>query len=186
MIWTLAGALLAAVAGVASTRRSSSVTSGALEAARVDLARPTVETGPNSGPRIDQMLAEVHMPPGNPWCAAALTAWMRAGAASARVPPPLAGGALARDWIPQFQALDRWHDVAELRAGRGLRAGDVLVWRRGPSHTTMGHIGIAESVSPQGDTAHTLEGNSGPDGARVARMVRALGDPLLLGAGELG
>ena len=152
-----------------------------LDAARADLN--VRETSPNSGPRVAEMLATVGLQPPQPWCAAAVTTWLRSAAKGLGVEPPVKGSALAQEIGRQLQRAGRWIDVAQIGdARRTLRPGMLLVWYRGPRESGLGHVGVIEEVV-DGQHLKTIEGNSGALGDGVWRMSRSSSDPLLLGAG---
>lgn len=140
--------------------------------------------GRNAGPRIRAMLGLVGcVPPAN-WCAAAVSTWIAEAAAELGVEAPCCSAG-ARALGAQLRTLGRWVDRVDVRPEH-LIPGSVLVWARGDLHDPAewrGHTGLLEGAD--GQELHTVEGNSGPAGDRVARMVRRLDDPALLGLGLL-
>jgi hypothetical protein len=171
------------------------VASGSLGLALLDryraaLAMPVVESPPNSnrGPWIDDALRMCGLDPTKGrfnWCAACWTKCANEAATATGHTLPIAGGAGAKAIKDQFIAAKQWIPAHEL-AGR-IEPGMTLVWDRSDGttgHEWWGHIGIVESVRASG-TIVTIEGNSGPQGDRVAMMARSLTDPRLIGAGWL-
>ena len=167
-----------------SSRSSTPLGGGAgiLAEARRALEQGVVESAANTGPVVDTYLRAVgYNPPAN-WCAAAVTAWMRAAYRKLGGDPPIAGGARAKAFKEQLEQLGRWIPRERLKPS-DIRPGMIAVWHRGEPGSWTGHIGVIERV--EGTTLHTIEGNSGPRGDRVASMRRELADPRLLGVGSL-
>jgi len=163
--------------------RPRSFAESVLEGATADL--DVRETGYNTGPRVDQMLRNLGLSPGQPWCAAAVTTWIREAAERTGMEAPIAGSALAQEVGRQLQQAGRWFDVGELGDAREtLRPGMVVVWYRGPREEGKGHIGLVERVIDE-QRFETIEGNSGDLGDGVWRRQRETTNPLLLGAGWL-
>jgi hypothetical protein len=138
------------------------------------------EGGGNCGPRVNEYLHNVGLNPGNEWCAAAVTTWLREAAQKLGVEPTVPGGAAAKAFISQFQNVNRWIPRAKLadRAAPGMivvfdRTADPNDWR--------GHIGVVESVDSNG--LHTIEGNSGPRCDAVVRKTHRFDESRLRGAG---
>jgi hypothetical protein len=161
-----------------------------LEIAAADVARPTVESGPNRSPEIDAMLAQVGQAPGQNWCAAWVIdvilraaiglvldlSWLAKSASAKAVGSSFAGGravgaklVLARDATPE-----------------NVPPGSVAYWDRSdpsrPETSWWGHIGFVREWLDAGRFA-SLEGNSGADGRRCALMTRLKADPRLIGFG---
>lgn len=136
----------------------------------------------NAGPVIDRWLAEVGATSPNNWCAASVAHWLRTACKNLGVPMPIVGSGGAKATMAQFVAAKRWVPIADARKRPDqLRPGMVPVWHRGAAGAWTGHIGVLEAVIGPG-LFTSIEGNSG-DGTEVARMVRHLSDPLLLGFG---
>lgn len=130
-----------------------------LSAARSYLG--TRETEKNSGPEIDEWLAYVHQPPGKPWCAAYTVAMSVKAAKACGVdnPCPRTAGAL-RMW-----------ELAPDSCKTQLPApGDIFVLDTGEPGGA-GHVGIVETVSPDGKTITSIEGNSNQAGSREGDSV---------------
>lgn len=173
--------------------RGPSALGEAVVAAAVDsLAAGVAEVPPgsNSGPIVEAWLRAVGVSGPASWCAAGVTAWLRAAAEAIGVSCPVAGSAGARALGAQFRAAGRWAGGWQARAPWAsprcvpvlhLYPGQVVVWMRGEPAGWQGHVGILERF--EGSALHTIEANSGPSGDRVARMVRSLDDPRLLGFG---
>lgn len=154
-----------------------------LERARADLS--VVEVEHNSSPRIAEYAANFGLTPPLNWCAVATSTWILEAAKRLGVEPPIDGSAVAKNVRDQLIGKGSWTPIEALKASE-VRPGDVAVWHRGDPGAWSGHVGVVESVSADGHALNTIEGNSGPQGDRVARMVRGLDDPLLLGVGRLG
>lgn len=179
-------------AASSSAAGSSSLGLAMLDVARQDLQAAFTEHGSNAGPEIEELyLQPLGFGPGNPYCAAAMSSWLRRalsrlgqGAANVR------GGGLAKAWRDQFKSAGAWRP-APIRA-EDLAPGDVLVFDRSvpgdPSTSSRGHIAIVEQV---GDSAaQTIEANAssfgGSSPAAVSRMTRPYADGRLLGRGRVG
>jgi hypothetical protein len=118
--------------------------------------------GSNNSPRIAQYRAATAGAPGpGPWCAY-FTSWL---ARSAGVPVGEHGQGFG-----SVDALYAWAQrsgrAVPASSGQDPRPGDLIVWDE--------HIGIVESVRPDG-SIQTIEGNSSD---RVSRRVHAKGDAL--------
>ena len=154
-----------------------------LARAVADLEAGVRESAPNDGDRIGQYLRACGAAPPAHWCAAAVTAWLREAAVELRASPPIPGSAGAKTIMAQLQQAGRWISAAELlRDPSRLRPGMIAVWHRGDPGAWTGHVGCVLERG-EGTTFASVEGNSGPKGDRVARMVRDLRDPRFLGAG---
>ena len=137
--------------------------------------------GSNDGPKIREYLEAVGVKEPASWCAAAASAWLALAAAELGVDEPVASSASALQLAQHFVEADLWipaHEAASCAA-----PGMMVFWRRPPS-AWHGHVGVIEHVFGDGTFA-TIEGNSGPHGDRVARMIRRFDDPLLYGVGRL-
>lgn len=148
------------------------------------------DLGHNDGVRIREMMAPWGGKPGQNWCAFATSTWIKLGAADALVEPPIPGSGGAQAIMAQFKAVKRWISAAEARKNPSLvRAGLVPVWDRSvagdPSKSWWGHVGVTTGPADASGKFPTIEGNSGIDGARCARMERALSDGRLFGFGVL-
>ena len=188
---TLAAVTLAAISLAVARASAKGGRFGAELVARAleDLER-VVETAHNSGPIVDRYLADVGANPGDNWCAAASSAWIRDAAersGDARIlgVVQLTGGAKATADGPKRAG---WYvPASELpRAPAELHAlvppGSVSIWDRSqPAGSSWpGHIGVLEKWTGPAEY-QSIEGNSGPAGDRVARMVRTVEDPRLEG-----
>lgn len=154
------------------------------------------DLGKNDGRRIREYFAGSRVRPPANWCAAATSTWIREAARVLGVAPPIPGSLQARQLRDQIReaarqpgSSARWHEAEELRRDPALlRPGMVVVWDRSdpgrPETSWQGHVGIVVG-HPDGRTFATVEGNSGDQGDRVARMSRSLADPRLLGAGAV-
>lgn len=148
------------------------------------------DLGHNDGVRIREMMKPFGVLPGSNWCAVALSAWLRDGAADAGVVPPIAGSAGAQAIMAQFKAAKRWLSASEARKNpRLVRPGMVPVWDRAtlgkPETSWFGHIGLTITGAEDDGNFRAIEGNSGANGAHVETMARHLGDARLFGFGLL-
>jgi hypothetical protein len=117
------------------------------------------ETSRNSGPEVDEWLAGVGLGPGYSWCAAWVYAMHDVAARACGVanPCPRTAGAL-RLWA-----------LADPACRETLAApGDVFVLDHGHG---LGHVGIVELVTPDGETVVTIEGNTNAAGSREGDQV---------------
>lgn len=144
-----------------------------------------VETSHNSGKEIDAYLKAVKEAPGSNWCAAAVSAWLKDAYAAVGRPCPvsLVSGAKllgrnleAAGWRRVPRALGNYQNVPP---------GSIPVWDRSAPGTPAyyGHIGVLTAWPwPQASSGgfETVEGNSGTDGKRVARMQRRQNDAKLM------
>ncbi len=119
-----------------------------IEIARKNIGIPTTDS-------INMWLSFVNLPPGNPWCAAAQSAWLH----QANIKEPLLKTGLARNYI--YETPKRLH----VSAGRVLAGvvtmpmGSIVVYQRG--ETIFGHIGtITEDWS--GPNGVYISGNTSP------------------------
>jgi hypothetical protein len=167
---TTTGALGAtgATTGAAGAIAPAAAPSGNTPAARmVALAQAEVgqaeqPLGSNNSPRIAQYRSATAGAPGpGPWCAY-FTSWL---ARSAGTPVGEHGQGFG-----SVDALYAWAQrsgrAVPASSGQDPRPGDLIVWDE--------HIGIVESVRPDG-SIQTIEGNSSD---RVSRRVHAKGDAL--------
>jgi hypothetical protein len=117
--------------------------------------------GSNRGPEVEQYLASVHLPPGNPWCAAFVSWCVREAVKEVGGPPEFvaSGGALGLLRINPGLAVDQPGDEAcyifAIDHGGG-----------------KGHAGL---WVPRG---LTIEGNSNETGSREGYMVCRLTRPI--------
>jgi hypothetical protein len=161
-----------------------------LAIAKSDFDAAFVEQGNNMGPEIEALYLEpLGLAPGTPFCAAAMTSWLRRAEAWTGRKANVAGGALAKGWRAQFIEAGAWKE-APLSAA-DIHTGDVLVWDRSqpdkPETAHRGHIGIVDHVTA--DFAYTIEGNASsfnvPTPLAVTQVERRLDDPRLLGVGRI-
>lgn len=161
----------------------ASLEAAVLAEAQAALEAGVAETSPNDGPVVGQYLRDAGVTPPASWCAAAARAWMHAAAKRLGIAPPVQGSPGAKAFVAQLDAVGRWTPREKLTAA-DLLPGRIIAWHRGAPGAWTGHIGVIERYDGNGQI-HTIEGNSGPNGDRVARMMRRLDDPLLLGVGRL-
>lgn len=107
------------------------------------------------------------------WCASFVSYCLEEAAAAAGIPCPVKRSAGAKRLFKNAQ-----------RAGGTLetepRAGDLVLWHRGPRGSWKGHIGIVSATHPDG-TFHAIEGNRGRYPASVDVFKHQLGEAGLLG-----
>jgi hypothetical protein len=130
--------------------------------AQAEVGQAEQPPGSNNSPRIAQYRSATAGAPGpGPWCAY-FTSWLARGA-----------GVPVGDHGQGFGSVDALYAWAQ-KSGRAIPAssgqdpkpGDLIVWDE--------HIGIVESVRPDG-SIQTIEGNSSD---RVSRRVHQKGDAL--------
>jgi len=128
-----------------------------LAAVQAEVGQAEAPPGSNDSPRIAEYRSATPAAPGpGPWCAY-FTSW-----AARRAGMPLGPNG---EGFGSVDALYSWAQGAgrAVAAGSGMppQPGDLIVWDE--------HIGVVESVRPDG-TVETIEGNSS---ARVARRTHA-------------
>lgn len=159
-----------------------------LAAAIADLhAGVDEDLGKNDGTEIREMakMSPGGWGPGGNWCAVAASAWLAVGC-----PGLVPGSHGAKALLEQLRHARgvRVASAAELRRDPSLlRPGALMFWDRAiagrPETSWWGHVGVEERV--QDGAPLCIEGNSGADGRRVARMRRPLSDPTLIAAAIL-
>jgi hypothetical protein len=159
-----------------------------LERARGDIG--VVETTPNGGPRVDEMLKNVGLGTGYNWCAAAVSTWIFEAASILGMAKPIQGSGLAKAVMAQLQDTKNsrvgWIDAVALRqAPTSVKPGMIAVWNRGAPGSGLGHIAVVERGLDQAGTFGTIDGNSGTGSDRVQRNTRQINDPALLGMGYI-
>lgn len=150
----------------------SKFTDALLQACRTTLG--VRETAPNAGPGINAWLAGVGLPPGKSWCAAYVHGMHQTAADDCGVmnPCPKTGS-----------AMHIW-DLAPEACRQTLPApGDVYVLDHGHG---LGHVGIVETVRPDGAVATEISGNTNMEGSREGNaVVRHAGPPEVSHGGRL-
>lgn len=137
----------------------------ALTERALDIAASQVgvrEVGRNRGPRVEEYLASVGLPPGNSWCAAFVHWCFQRAADELMLPPPLPKtGGVHKLW----RRIDVGFKVPRPTVG-SLFFHD--------SGGGLGHVGFVAGV--RGDEIDTIEGNTDDGGSRegdgVMRRVR--------------
>lgn len=112
--------------------------------------------GRNRGPQIERWLANVHLEPGDAWCAAFAWSVLDESAKGLKMDNPL----------PKFaSAAKLWKRAPEhMRSGRCTR-GSIFVHFTDPENIHgYGHVGFVLGVD--GDHMMTVEGNTDDDGGR--------------------
>lgn len=134
----------------------SDLVTGAITIAQTLLG--TKETGKNSGPLIDKMLAEVGLQPGASWCAAFVHHCFQQAANALDVlnPCPRTGG-----------VLKLWELAPDVSKLYMPTRGAIVIMDHGMGH---GHCGIIESVNG-GGLIETIEGNTNRGGSREGDSV---------------
>jgi hypothetical protein len=119
--------------------------------------------GSNRSPEIDDYLKRVGCPVGQPWCAAAVSAWFRdCGAA---VPPKL--GASTDEWMRWAKEHQLWTSTPGI--------GCAVVYGKGEDAE---HIGVVVRLTPR---AWTVEGNTSLGGAAEREGIAVDLKPLNVG-----
>ena len=122
--------------------------SGDLRTALVEVFRAALaagireEGGPNRGPEVEAYLDAVGLGPGQPWCAAMVSAEGEdaALAAGVRWPLPLSGA--VHILVAGARAAGRWHALGD---GYTPEAGDLPIYGRAgerPDRGGRGHVGV--------------------------------------------
>lgn len=132
--------------------------------------------GANRGPHINDFLAHVGLPPGNPWCTAFTSFCIHKAAAEIGVQTdfPKTG------WTPALPPYARKKGAlitrAEIDAGVKPKPGWVALFYY-PNLHRVAHSGIVERLLPVGLVV-TIEGNTNNEGSRegykVCRRIRRL------------
>jgi len=118
--------------------------------------------GSNAGPRVNQYLASVGLPPGNPWCMA-FAVWSAIQECNGRgVPLPIMKtGSCSAQWNSGLQ---------KGQAVTSPKKGDMFLCRGGSSgHYHCGYV----AADPVNGYFKTIEGNSNTDGSSNGYMVVA-------------
>jgi hypothetical protein len=163
----------------ASTRPEGDFLQAVLKTAAAEEARKVREVPMNSnrGPVVEEYLARVHVPAGNPWCCAFVYyCFDEAAKALKRTNPMVRTG----------RCLDHWNRAPAAGASRTLaakaakdpslvRAGMVFIMDHGSGR---GHTGLVEKVA--GGLISTIEGNTDAsktrEGGGVYRLIRKIVD----------
>jgi hypothetical protein len=125
--------------------------------------------GSNKGPQVDAYLKSVGLNGGYSWCMAFVywcvdeVARTGEGMKQCKVNPLIKTGGVLR----------QWNEVPRERRKTTPEQGDIFIMDFGKG---TGHTGFVESVD--GDSVHTIEGNTNDEGSRegyeVARRVRKI------------
>ena len=149
-----------------------------LQRAKSDLSNQVKEDlGANDGKRIREYFKNLNSSSGQPWCAAAVSTWMKEAGGG---PVPGALGAL--NIGRQFKSAGKWVDKKDIKPEH-LSPGNIVVWTRPSGGPGAGHIGVISSSS--GSSFTSIEGNSGPQGDRVYENSHSINDGKLVGIGIL-
>jgi len=155
--------------------RSSSFGANVLARAKADMG-VTEELGDNDGKRIREYFRYYNMAAGQPWCAAAISAWMKEAGGG-----PIAGAVGVREILRQFTQAGRYVPRSKITPDVMI-PGNIAMWSRGPN-PSFGHIGIIDTSDGKNFTS--IEGNSGPQGKNVVKNSHTVNDATLLGIGLL-
>jgi hypothetical protein len=150
--------------------------------ALADVDRIVESGGKNRGPEIDAALAEVGQAPGQNWCAALLSRWVRRAFQIAGVSPKFAGTAGAKATGYAAAAAGELVKAPDMNP-ENCPPGTIVFWDRSPGEpfsSWEGHIGVLiRWTSPASFVS--AEANSGAQADRVALMPRRKDDPRLIG-----
>lgn len=155
-----------------------------LQHALADLRAGVREIAYNDGPRIREYAQVFGLVPPINWCSVAVGTWLREAADEYDFRLPIKGSPAAKTTMSQFIKAGLWTPRKGLHEGV-LVPGNIVVWHRGAPGAWTGHIGIIEDRDSDSGDLLTVEGNSGPNGDKVARMRREVDNRLLLGVGRL-
>lgn len=123
----------------------------------------------NTGPQVDQYLSAVHLPPGQPWCAAFWYWCIRHAALELHETVPVICSGSCRQiatWGEAHGLLDSTPQVGDA----------FLRWATVDGIYRAAHIGHVVEVD--GQHFHTIEGNSNTSGEREGTSVVSLKRPL--------
>lgn len=107
------------------------------------------ETSPNAGPKINDWLASLGLPPGNSWCAAAACAWIMEAAA--------ASGTDVSHFKKSARALGLYEKNPGLIVKDPL-PGDLVIWDHGGG---LGHVAVLTDVIKVNAVLAALAGIAG-------------------------
>ena len=126
----------------------------ALITAKQEIGVVETPPGSNSGPMVNQYLHSVGLAPGYPWCAA-IVYWCfeQASARLNRINPLVRTGSCMNHWINTKGV--RISLATALSDHSLIEPGSVFIINLGKD---KGHTGIVVSI--EGDTLHTIEGNT--------------------------
>lgn len=130
----------------------------------------TTEQAPNQGPAIDRFLSDVHLQPGNPYCAAFVSYSLDA---AGNVLSPTVRSGLATNFITARSIPSR----LVLRGTVSIPTGAILIFRKG--QTIHGHTGFvivwakSEGITVEANTSPDRSGNQS-DGGGVWIRHRAI------------
>ena len=138
-----------------------------LASAVAEIGVTEVPPGSNAGPRVEEYLATVHLPKGNPWCAG-FVAWCGVQVMGSAWPVPRVGGcATLGDWAKKVG----WRML-------NPKLGDVFLLHF-PKLGRFAHTGFITDVPDASGKWGTIEGNTSGGGSRegwgVFRQRRAFG-----------
>lgn len=167
-----------------------------LNSAKKDIG--VAETSKDSGPEIDKMLAAVGSLPGNAWCSAAVSSWIRKAAKKLEARNPIkpdfpgtaAGSANPNNLVEQFRnPIDTtygWIPGEEIEANPSLlKPGMIIFFRKRLQNVNANHVAVFEQ--PLNDKSFiVVEGNAGVKEDRVDRGLRKFLANTILGAGYFG
>lgn len=157
----------------------------ALGLAALGVAQAALEAGVHGGqpsrfegPEVNGYLAGVGLAPGYPWCAAFIRHCFEEAATQLGVPDPCPRTASA---LHLWTQAPEGSAVVPPRAGIGSPPAAAGVQYRPPAPGDVfvfvhpdgvhGHCGIVESVSPDGQTITTVEGDTNAEGSTTGDAV---------------
>ena len=164
-----------------------------LQVALEDLNRaPREDDGRNRSDFIWEMYQKpLGLRRDDPYCAAAVTSWMRRASERSGLQSPISGSAGAQTLMAQLKAAGRWVPAARLTPAM-VRPGMVFVWNRPEAGPGKGHTGVAIEGVGAG-SAGLVEANQDRLVEPITHQIyavcqseRSLSDPKLFGAGYLG
>lgn len=127
----------------------------------VAAARSEIGQGETVANNRSPYLESIGAIPGEPWCAAAVSHWIREGCKAAGVSCPIRGSLGAKHLADQIA--EAGHEVTNWL---GLRAGDVICTHRGKAGSQSGHIRLVAGPI-YGGLMPYIAGNEGVYPARV-------------------
>ncbi len=159
---------------------SASLAQLALQTALSQLGVSEHPVGSNSGPMVNEYLKSVGLNPGYAWCQAFVHWCYEQAAEQARENNPVIKTAGVQDCWNRTAVQFKITKEEALKSPELLKPGYQFILSFGKG---AGHTGMVESMD--GQTIHTIEGNSNTNGSRegyeVVRHKRNLTDPFLLG-----
>lgn len=121
------------------------------------------EGGNNRGPRVEEMQRTVNLPPGSPWCCAAICTWIKGAVIALGITTKVHFGA---------SVLKLWERNEPLRISQP-EPGCIALRDEGTNKNgqRVGHALLVLDVLDQGNTLKCISGNTNAAGSREGNCV---------------